>query len=128
MTVTVTRTVQPPATSSAPAKDPRIPASGTYVGEASQSATANGGDPKTYRVVMTFSGSGSRVDYPGIGCSGRLVPAGYSGQDRVYQEEITSGHCDDGGTWWVTVHDRSSLSGHYQPRDGDYDVQVELAS
>lgn len=108
--------------------DRRIPESGSYAGWGEQRTLSGTRLDKGYSVEMTFSGGGSTVRYPALGCSGRLRPNGFSGDARVYVEEISVGHCDDGGTWKVTVRNDAELSASYSPRSGKYIVVADLAS
>lgn len=104
-----------------PTTDSRIPASGTYVGEALQRGTPARVD-KDYPVQMTFSSTGSYVAYPTLGCEGRLQPTGFDGDDRVYEEQITAGHCDDGGTWLVHVEGPTTLEAAWFLSSASYAV------
>jgi hypothetical protein len=121
---TSTATAQPqtePESSHDETSDPRIPASGTYVGEALQRGTPTSVD-KDYPVQMTFSSSGSYVSYPSLACAGNLQPTGFDGGDRVYEERITTGHCDDGGTWLVHVEGPTTLEAAWSSPSTTYTV------
>ena len=45
---------------------------------------------------------------------------------RVYQETITSGPCDQGGTWHVTRDSADAVTAEYRPAAGDYTVVGQL--
>jgi len=105
--------------------DSRIPASGTYSGQAQQR-----GEPVArnidFPVTMTFSSAGSSISYPTLGCDGTLHPAGFAGPDRVYTETITSGHCDNGGTWYVKVDSPTQLQALWSLSSVNYTVAAAL--
>jgi hypothetical protein len=103
----------------------RVPASGTYAGVARQRG-ARASTNKTYPISMTFSSSGSNVSYPDLGCTGRLVPAGFIGRARVYREEITAGPCDSGGTWRVRPLSARRLRAGWTLATQDYAVIAAL--
>lgn len=105
--------------------DSRIPASGTYSGQAEQRGTPARVN-KDYPLEMTFSSSGSYVSYPTLGCAGSLHPLGFDGPDRLYAETITSGHCDSGGTWHVRVDDETTLQGSWSLPSSSYSVTAVL--
>jgi len=105
--------------------DGRIPASGTYYGQAEQRG-ARASVNKDYPVNMTFSSSGSSVEYPTLECAGILRPLGFDGPDRLYEEEIESGHCDDGGLWRVYVEGASQLVATWSRPSSDYTVAAVL--
>lgn len=101
------------------------PDSGTYSGVLSQRGTRR--SDQDFSVSMTFSSQGSTVDYPSLGCSGTLSPSGDSAGARVYSETITSGRCDQSGTWYVTRGaDGDSLSVEYRAVRSDYVVVGQL--
>lgn len=92
----------------------RIPASGSYGGEAQQRGTPTRIN-KNYPMQMSFSSGGSRIMYPTLGCEGVLQPLGFQGASRAYEEKITSGHCDSGGTWLVHVDGPTTIRGGLVP-------------
>lgn len=107
------------------ASDPRIPASGVYGGEGRQRGTPARVN-KDYPVTMSFSSTGSHVAYPTLGCEGLLLPRGFAGTSRVYEEQIVSGHCDDGGTWLVQVDDSTMLEAAWSLPSATYTVTALL--
>lgn len=118
-----------PAPEEAAAQEPvggseLAPASGTYVGTLSQRGTRF--SDVDYPVVMTFSPQGSTVEYPTLGCSATLTPAGDSNGARVYFETITSGSCDSTGTWHITKGSVRAVSAEYRPTRADYVVVGQL--
>lgn len=106
----------------------RVPASGTYSGNAQQRGTGSHGQSvdRDYAVTMRFSRFGSTVSYPSLACSGRLIPAGFSGGRRVYRETITRGGCDSGGVWKVLVSSSRRLQGTWTRRGTNYLVSAVL--
>jgi hypothetical protein len=126
---TVEKPTPPPVTPVTPAPiglgDSRIPASGTFTGQAQQR-----GEPASvnqdFEMAMTFSSAGSSVSYPTLACYGRLTPAGFSGQDRVYTETITSGPCDTGGTWYVKVDSATQIEAQWSLNTASYTVAAVL--
>ena len=117
----------PAAGGQAQAQSGPVPESGTYTGTGYQRGLNGTGADKSYAVEMTFSGGGSTVRYPGLGCAGVLRPAGFDGGRRVYREEMTTGRCDNSGTWQVTVVSGTQVSGSYCPPSGRYVVTAELS-
>lgn len=105
----------------------RIPASGTYTGEATQRGTPAAVN-KDFPLEMTFSHVGSSVNYPTLGCSGRLAPRGFEGVNRVYIETIEAGTCDTGGAWDVTVLGPREIYARWHIGGRAYTVQVALRS
>jgi hypothetical protein len=105
----------------------RVPASGTYYGQAQQRGERVSIN-KDYPIDMTFSRAGSTVDYPSLDCHGSLRPLGFDGPYRVYEETIVSGHCDSGGTWRVHVEDDSRLEATWSLSSVDYSVSAVLLS
>lgn len=103
-----------------------VPDSGSYEGMARQRG-ARSAISKNYNVTMVFSSGGSFVNYPSLGCEGRLVPDGFDGDRRVYRERITSGHCDRNGTWKITVKSPDALSAEWTLSSQDYIVVAELS-
>lgn len=116
----------PVQTATAPSEDPRIPASGTYSGQAAQRGTPARVN-KDFPLDMTFASTGSYVSYPTLGCHGTLRPIGFAGEDRVYEEEITAGHCDSGGTWHVRVDSVTSLAASWTLPSASYTVSATLS-
>lgn len=104
----------------------RVPASGTFSGIATQRSGSNSSRNKDYPVEMTFSAAGSSINYPSLGCSGRLIPQGFKDGRRVYRETITSGHCDDGGSWEVEVVSENKLRVNWTQASTDYIVSATL--
>ena len=131
---TTEKVVPPPAkllasapTGTAPTgpNDSRIPASGTFSGQAQQRgqpASVN----QDFQMAMTFSSAGSSVSYPTLGCYGRLTPTGFAGRDRVYTETMTSGPCDTGGTWYVKVDGETQVEAHWSLSTANYTVAAVL--
>lgn len=115
----------PPAEASPEATDARIPESGSYSGEAEQRGTPARVN-KRYPLEMSFSSGGSHVYYPALGCEGLLQPLGFEGPNRVYEERITSGHCDDGGTWLVHVDGPTTLEVAWSLPSASYTVTALL--
>lgn len=107
------------------AADVRIPESGTYSGEARQRGAPTNIN-KDYPVQMSFSSTGSQISYPALGCAGELRPVGFDGSNRVYEEQITSGHCDDGGTWLVHVDGPTTLEAAWSLPSASYTVTATL--
>jgi hypothetical protein len=105
--------------------DQRVPSSGAYSGTARQRG-ARASLNKDTPMSMTFSSSGSSVAYPGVGCAGKLLPTGFDGQRRVYQEQITSGPCDNGGVWRVLVVSSDRLEAGWTLPSQDYTVSAVL--
>lgn len=101
------------------------PAAGTYYGVLSQRGTAH--SDRDLRVAMSFSSTGSYVEYPSLGCSGTLTPTGNRSGARVYRETITSGQCDPTGTWYVTRGSESEISAEYRPEGDDHVVEGQLS-
>lgn len=101
------------------------PAAGTYYGLLSQSGTQQ--SDQSLRVAMSFSSTGSYVDYPTLGCSGTLTPTGNRSGARVYRETITSGQCDPTGTWYVTRGSETAISAEYRPSGADHVVEGQLS-
>lgn len=122
-------TTEPQAQSEADteAADSRIPASGSYGGQARQRG-APAGVNKNYPMQMSFSSSGSRVIYPTLGCGGVLQPLGFQGESRVYKEEVTSGHCDSGGTWLVHVDGPTTIEAAWSLPSASYTVTAVLVA
>jgi hypothetical protein len=81
---------------------------------------------KVLPIRMTFSPSGSTVDYPTLSCTGGLVPDGFSGSERIYRERITSGSCDRDGRWAVTVLAGGAVQAEWTFPSGDYTVSARL--
>jgi hypothetical protein len=106
--------------------DPRVPSSGTYWGAARQRGEPADRYDKDYPLEMTFSASGSYVRYPALACEGTLRPIGFDGNFRVYEESISSGHCDTGGTWHVLVEDSTQLSVTWARPAATYTVSAVL--
>jgi len=109
------------------AVDSRIPASGSYGGEAQQRGTPTRIN-RNYPMQMSFSSGGSRVMYPTLGCEGVLQPLGYQGESRVYEEKITSGHCDSGGTWLVHVDGSTTIEAAWSLSSASYTVSATLVA
>lgn len=107
--------------------DSRIPVSGSYSGEGRQRGTP-GALNKDYPIQMIFSSTGSHVAYPTLDCEGLLRPLGFEGSSRVYEEQITSGHCDSGGTWLVHVDDPTTLEAVWSLSSATYTVTAVLGS
>jgi len=105
----------------------RIPASGTYTGQATQRGTPAAVN-KDFPLEMTFSHVGSSVNYPTLACSGRLAPRGFEGVNRVYIETIEAGTCDSGGTWEVTVLGAREIYARWHISGRSYTVQAALRS
>ncbi|MDO5513280.1 hypothetical protein [Corynebacterium sp.] len=80
-----------------------------------------------YPVSLTFSNDGSFVTYPTLRCSGRLVPAGDVDGTRVYRQTITSGGCDQGGSWHVTREGADAVSAEYRSVRGSFTIEGQLA-
>ena len=97
------------ASSATASDDPRIPAAGTYSGTATQIGEPAARYNEEYPLEMTFSSSGGDVRYPALGCEGELTQVGFDGDNALYEEEITAGDCDTGGTWRVLVGDSDEL-------------------
>jgi len=108
------------------ATDARIPESGAYSGEARQRGTPARLN-KNYPVQMSFSSTGSHVSYPTLACEGQLRPLGFEAANRVYEEQITSGHCDGGGIWLVHVDGPTTLEGSWSLPSASYTVTAVLA-
>ena len=102
-----------------------IPAPGVYTGTGIQ-RSADSGTETELAIRMAFSSSGSTVDYPTLGCTGTLVPDGFSGGDRIYREQITSGSCDRDGRWAVTVLADAALQAQWTLPSGKYTVSARL--
>ena len=117
----------PAAGGQAQAQSGPVPESGTYTGAGYQRGLNGTRADKSYAVEMTFSGSGSTVRYPDLGCAGVLRPIGFDGGRRVYREEMTTGRCDNSGTWQVSVVSGTQVSGSYSPPSGRYVVTAELS-
>lgn len=117
---------QQPAAAPVQVEQGRVPTSGTYTGVGVQRGLASGTRDKSYGVEMVFSSGGSTIRYPELGCSGRLRPAGFDDGRRVYREQMSAGHCDDGGTWLLTVRSDSRVSATYRPPTGRYVVSADL--
>lgn len=100
----------------------RPPGTGTYSGIGIQ----HGDNPDDFRISMTFSSAGSTIEYPDLGCSGTLQPAGYDGTRRVYRERITSGPCDQGGNWKVHVASTTRVTASWSRPTGGYTVTARL--
>jgi hypothetical protein len=118
-------TARPTETASTGSNDGRIPASGTFSGQAQQRgqpASVN----QDFQMAITFSSAGSSVSYPTLGCYGRLTPTGFAGQARVYTETITSGPCDTGGTWSVKLDGETQVEAHWSLRTANYTVAAVL--
>lgn len=117
----------PPATTAVQtAGSGRVPESGNYAGWAYQ-RDANGVRlDNDYLIEMVFSAAGSTVRYPELSCAGNLVPNGFNNGKRVYTEVITSGNCDNNGTWEVDVQSDYHLEATYFPLSGRYLVTAEL--
>lgn len=102
-----------------------VPASGTYFGHAEQR-----GEPaavnKDYPIEMVFSSTGSSVSYPTLGCDGSLRPLGFDGPDRLYEETIESGKCDNGGVWRVYVESDARLVATWSLPSAEYRVAAIL--
>lgn len=117
-----------PTPSPTPKKGPqahKVPASGTYTGKAAQRGAASGIN-KDYPVTMSFSAAGSTVSYETLDCFGNLIPQGFDGRWRLYSEQITSGHCDQGGTWRVRVDAPRELEAKWSSPASNYTVAVVL--
>lgn len=116
-----------PVTSEAPrpwSASEAAPDGGTYAGVVTQRGSQR---PDTdYSVIMTFTSAGSYVDYSTLGCTGTLRPTGDVDGARVYQETITSGPCDQGGTWYVTRQDATTVTAVRRPAAGDDVVEGQL--
>lgn len=104
----------------------RVPTSGTYTGYGAQRALNGGTVDKSYAIEMVFSRGGSTIRYPDLSCSGRLQPTGFDQGRRVYREHLTSGSCDNGGIWLITVDSDTRVSGTYRPPSGRYIVAADL--
>lgn len=124
---------QSPTTSATPSSpaEPRpwsaseaAPDGGTYTGVVTQRGTQR--SDTQYEVTLTFANTGSYVTYPTLGCAGRLAPTGDENGARVYRETITSGTCDQGGTWHVTRDSADAVTAEYRPAAGDYTVAGQL--
>lgn len=102
------------------------PESGIYSGVLSQRGTRGGRADQDYTVIMTFSSTGSTVDYPGLGCSGTLAPQGDADGVRVYRETLTTGRCDPTGTWYITRGSDTAISAEYRSIRSDYVVVGQL--
>ncbi|MCW2995543.1 MAG: hypothetical protein JWQ18_3038, partial [Conexibacter sp.] len=122
-TVAVTDPATPAAKPSKP-RDDRLPDDGTYSGTGTQHLST-GGDNAGLKVVMHF-GNGSTIAYPRVGCTGRLLPSGFSGDRRIYRERFTSPGCDDPGTWLVRKLSSTALSVSWSAPGDDYTVTAEL--
>lgn len=109
------------------AVDSRIPASGSYGGEAQQRGTPTRIN-KNYPMQMSFSSGGSQVMYPTLSCEGVLQPLGFQGESRVYEEKITSGHCDSGGTWLVHVDGLTTIEAAWSLPSASYTVSATLVA
>lgn len=107
------------------ASDQRVPTSGIYSGEGHQRGTPARIN-KDYPVTMSFSSSGSQVSYSTLGCEGLLQPRGFEGANRVYEEQITSGNCDNGGTWLVHVDDSTMIEAVWSLPSATYTVAAVL--
>lgn len=131
-TVTATETTTapvapPPAPTQAPAtSEGRVPESGTYYGYAYQRDMNGVRLDDDYLVEMTYSGAGSTIRYPELGCTGNLIPQGFNEGRRVYTEVITSGTCDNNGTWEVDVQSDYHLEATYRPQSGRYFVVASV--
>lgn len=101
------------------------PAAGTYSGLLYQRGTEQ--SDQSLQVAMSFSSTGSYVDYPTLGCSGTLTPTGNRSGARVYRETITSGQCDPTGTWYVTRGSDTEISAEYRPSGDDHVVEGQLS-
>ena len=65
-------------------------------------------------VITVLPGGGAESEYPNLGCTGRLEPAGTSGtagRTATYRETMTSGNCVDGAAVTLdrTERDRMRL-------------------
>lgn len=119
----------PPAVNAPAAQPPvtgRVPTSGTYTGYGNQRGLTGSGADKSYSVEMVFSSGGSSIRYPSLSCAGRLQPVGFDQGRRVYRENMTTGHCDNNGTWLITVDSDTKLSATYRPPSGRYVVAADL--
>ena len=103
-----------------------IPASGKYTGTGVQRGADGSVAEKELPIGMTFSPSGSTVDYPTLSCTGTLVPDGFSGGKRIYREQITSGLCDRDGRWAVTVLPGGAVRAEWSLPSGKYIVSARL--
>lgn len=117
---------QTPASPSNSNPGGQVPDSGTYTGVGRQRSASKSSLNKDYPVEMSFSSSGSSISYPTLDCSGTLRPDGFSDGRRVYRESITSGRCDDGGTWLVLVVSGTRLVANWSIAGRDYTVKATL--
>ena len=102
------------------------PVAGTYTGVLRQRGTTGGQRDQDFPVEMTFSASGSTVNYPSLGCRGTLTPTGDADGARVYLETITAGGCEPTGTWNVTRGSDSAVAAEYRPAIGSHLVTGQL--
>ncbi len=103
-----------------------VPESGVYSGTGRQTALAAGARSREYPVEMSFSSTGSQINYASFPCSATLRPTGWDGDKRTYLESNLSGPCDKNGTWAIEVQSDSTLYGVYTPPSRRYTVEVQL--
>jgi predicted Ser/Thr protein kinase len=108
-----------------PGADTTIPATGNYSGLGVQRG-ARAETTRNYRMSMTFTDDGSYVEYPTLGCSGRLVPNGFEGDRSLYREKLPGGVCDNNGTWKIQVLSPSVLEASWSHPAKDYVVVATL--
>lgn len=68
------------------------------------------------------------LPYPALDCEGPLQPLGFEGSSRAYEEQITSGHCDGGGTWLVHGDDPTTLEAVWSLSSVSYSVTAVQVS
>jgi hypothetical protein len=78
---------------------------GSWRGPVVQQSTSSLKPNSAYPTSMTLDGTGNgKIDYPTLGCGGRLVYLGTSGSGFVFRERLSYGHkgedrrCIDNGT------------------------------
>jgi hypothetical protein len=76
--------------------------SGTWTGSGHETHTD--GKSQDYAIVMVIGAGGGSIDYPSLGCGGRVSQRSGDATSAQYIESITRGrdHCIDGGS--ITVN------------------------
>lgn len=115
---------QPFTGDSGDASDYRLPTEGSYSGSFHQEDLSGRTADKDYQINMSFSPSGSTIEFPSLGCSGTLTLQGFQGDTAVYEEVITSGrrNCVDVGQWWFETFDENNIGAWYSSPDDRWRV------